>query len=94
MKKESQKDRLRALLLDMQPHRTDEILRVVYGDDFLGLANVKGRVSELRQEGYEIINIPDKKRPSLSWYKIVRIKKEPVQQEMFQPIKKINFWNE
>lgn len=46
--KTSQAQRLYELLKDGQPHRTDEILKVVYGSEHLGIARPGARVNDLR----------------------------------------------
>ena len=80
----SQKTKLFNLLKDGEPHRTDEILEIVYGNNRLGLARIGARIYDLKKEieeqGYTITGRHDVKR-SLYWYQMIR--KEPKQQEMF-----------
>jgi hypothetical protein len=66
----SQAKKLYELLSDYQPHSTPEILKVVYGVDHSGNANIKGRVSDLRKAGYIITNRIDSKRRTVSWYQL------------------------
>jgi hypothetical protein len=54
--KTSQKQRLLNLLSDYKPHTTLEIMEKVYGVDKKGYCNIHGRISELREDGYNIIN--------------------------------------
>jgi hypothetical protein len=76
--KESQTDRLYALLKDGMPRRTDEILRVVYGGEHLGIARIGARIADLK-EGKHTARVkcdiprarPDAENPSLSWYQIL-----------------------
>lgn len=46
----SQKDKLCNLLEDGKPHRTDEIMRVCYGGEHLGLARVGARIWDLKNK--------------------------------------------
>jgi hypothetical protein len=69
----SQTDRLYSLLSDGEPHRTDEIMAIVYGADHLGLARVGARVYDVQQKyGVKINGWHDKNNPSLYWYQIDR----------------------
>ena len=69
----SQTDRLYNLLSDGQPHRTDEIQRVVYGDDHLGLARVGARIFDIKKKyNIEIDGKRDAKKGSLYWYWVVK----------------------
>lgn len=53
------------------PHRTDEILRVVYGGDRLGLARVAARVYDVKKKyNVDIQGWPDKENPTLYWYQM------------------------
>lgn len=71
MKKLSQADRLLKLLSDGKPHSTPEIQLVVYGADHLGTANIKARIDDLRNRGYEIPRAEqDKSNPSVYWYQL------------------------
>ena len=64
----SQKTRLYNLLKDGQPHRTDEILKVVYGGESNGLARVGARIHDIKAEGHTIEGYKDPNRPALYWY--------------------------
>lgn len=71
----TQTDRLFNVLSDGYPHRTDEILRKVYGSDHLGIARIGARVADLKQKGYVIPDAkPDPNKPTLYWYRMERIK--------------------
>lgn len=71
--KQSQAEKLYELLKDGKPHRTDEIQRVVYGGDHLGLSRVGARVFDIKKKyGVEIKGWKDKERPSLYYYQLVR----------------------
>jgi hypothetical protein len=54
VKGKSQKARLHKLLSDGEWHSTDEIQKVVYGGDHMGLARVAARVFDLKKDGYLI----------------------------------------
>lgn len=67
----TQLDKLRMVMDDMKPHRSDELLELVYGSAHLGLARLGARVYDLRRSlppGHEIKSWRDKKRPTLTWY--------------------------
>ena len=68
----SQSNRLEAMLLDGYPHRTDEIMRVVYGADHLGIARIASRITDLKDRGHVIVGWKDEERPSLYWYQITK----------------------
>ena len=78
MKRESQTTRIYNLLMDGEPHRTDEIQIKIYGRNHLGTARISGRVSDIRRI-YKITvdGWKDKDIPSLFWYRI--LPKDPVQ---------------
>lgn len=89
----SQTKKLEDLLLDYKPHRTDEIMRVVYGGDHLGVARIGARINDLKKKGY---NIPtatrDKFKNTLYWYQIIKEpNQEPVQMELFKKSNLLNF---
>ena len=67
----SQADKLLALLSDEKPHRTDEILRVVYGNEHLGLARPPARVDDLKKRGHSIRGWHDTKQRTLYWYQLI-----------------------
>lgn len=81
--KTSQTDLLYNLLKDGQPHRTDEIMTIVYGGDHLGLARVGARIYDVKKKyNVEIPDAwPDKEKPTLYWYQIVN-KLEPLETRM------------
>ena len=64
----SQTQKLYNLLSDGNPHRTDEIMLVVYGANHLGLARVSARIHDLKMEGHNITGRKDKNNPTLYWY--------------------------
>ena len=67
----SQTKKLYELLSDRKPHRTDEIMKVCYGDDHLGLARVGARIWDIKNKhNVEIESWKDKDVPSLWWYQI------------------------
>jgi len=64
----SQTNRLHNLLRDGKPHRTDEILRKVYGDK-QGIARIAARIYDIKQKhGVEIDCTQDKNQKTLYWY--------------------------
>ena len=72
----SQVKRLKELLDDGKPHRTDEIMEKVYGSDHLGLARVGARVRDLKDKGCIIQGWRDEEKQSLYWYQLVSEGKE------------------
>lgn len=72
----SQTQKLYNLLSDGKPHRTDSIMKIVYGDDHLGLARVGARIWDIKNKyNVEIESWKDKETPSLWWY---QMKIEPI----------------
>lgn len=69
----SQIEKLYNLLKDGRPHRTDEIMSIVYGGDHLGLARVGARIWDLKKKGYEINGRKDKENMTLYWYQLEKI---------------------
>lgn len=70
--KTSQTDKLYHLLLDQKPHRTDEILKKVYGSGKLGLARVGARIYDIKKKyTIQVVGWHDKKRPTLYWYMMI-----------------------
>ena len=70
----TQKERLKAVLDDGKPHRTDELLERVYGAAHLGIARLGARVYEVRESlpsTKQIRAWKDKVTPSLTWYQLV-----------------------
>ena len=63
----SQKYKLREFLSDGKPHRTDEIVREVYGQG-LSLARVGARIFDLKVDGFRTVGWKDAETPSLYWY--------------------------
>lgn len=72
----SQTDRLEQLLLDGEPHRTDEILKAVYGSEHLGIARIGARIADLKKRGYVINGWRDNEIKTLYWYEIAKAPKE------------------
>lgn len=67
----SQTNKLYNLLSDGNPHRTDFIMKIVYGDGHLGLARVGARIWDIKNKyDVEIESWKDKEIPSLWWYQI------------------------
>lgn len=50
----SQAEKLWNALADGKPHRTDELLKTVYGDDHLGLARLGARVYDIQKKHPEV----------------------------------------
>lgn len=70
--KQSQTVKLLNLLSDFKPHRTDEILKKVYGNSHLGIARISARVYDLKKKYHcNIKCIKDRKNPTLSFYQII-----------------------
>lgn len=68
----SQTDKLYNLLKDGESHRTDEIMKKVYGNDHLGLARVGARIYDIKVKyGVRINGWKDENKPSLYWYQLV-----------------------
>jgi hypothetical protein len=68
----SQTDKLEDLLLDYLPHRTDQILSVVYGGSHLGISRIGARIGDLRKRGHNIPNATrDNCHKTLYWYRII-----------------------
>src|SRR3990172_10029952 len=73
----SQTDRLYYLLKDGQPHRTDEVCQIVYGNSHLGLARISARIWDIKKKyNLNITGWRDKINPTLYWYQIEKIKLE------------------
>ena len=71
-KRPSQVDRLYDLLLDGNPHSTNEIQEKIYGREHLGYANIHARVTEIRKKyGVRVINFKDDKIKSLTYYQLL-----------------------
>lgn len=64
----SQTDRLLSFLEDHEPHRSDVIVREVYGPQ-CPLSRLSARIWDLKQKGHEIIGWKDK-NPVLYWYQL------------------------
>lgn len=75
----SQTLKLKNLLEDGEPHRTDEIMETVYGGSHLGLARVGARIYDLKQKGLVIEGWRDEANPTLYWYQLKP--KEPKQEQ-------------
>ena len=68
----SQNEKLLSLLSDGLPHRTDEIMRICYGDEHLGLSRVGARIYDLTQKGHDILGWKDPEWPTLYFYRLVK----------------------
>ncbi len=68
----SQSSKLFELLKDGLPHRTDEILEKVYGNNHCGLARVGARIWDLKNFGHNIIGWKDKNNRALYFYQLKR----------------------
>src|SRR5271154_4626904 len=63
--------KLHDLLKDGEPHRTDEIMRVVYGSEHLGIARISARVWDVQKRFNVVVSSwRDPNKHSLYWYKI------------------------
>jgi hypothetical protein len=69
----SQVNKLYDLLYDGLPHRSDEILSVVYGSEHLGLARIASRIYDLKKKGLIIRSYPDPDKRSLTWYQLIKL---------------------
>ena len=67
----SQEERLFDLLSDLQPHRSDEILAVVYGSEHLGIARISARIYGLKQRGHKIQGFRDPEHATLYFYQLM-----------------------
>jgi hypothetical protein len=73
----TQTERLYNLLKDGNPHRTDEILRIVYGSEHTGLARIGARVDDLKKGKWrgqvrcEIVGHKDPQNQALYFYKLI-----------------------
>jgi hypothetical protein len=67
----TQTDRLLELLKDYKPHRTDEILREVYGSEHMGIARIGARINDLKKRGHNIFGYHDPTNRKLYVYKLV-----------------------
>ena len=73
----SQTKKLLDLLMDEQPHRTDQILEVVYGSTHLGIARIGARIDDLKKKGFIIKGYRDPKNRALYFYHLIKeIKKD------------------
>lgn len=90
----TQAQRLLELLSDGRAHRTDEIMRVVYGSDHLGIARISARVWDLndrfKKQGRpeRIVSEKDPEHPTLYFYRLVgsrRIVLPPARPEPVAP---------
>ena len=81
----TQKERLKLVLDDGRPHRTDELLELVYGSAKLGIARLGARVYEVRQSlprTQAVKAWKDKQNHALTWYQLVSVE-EPRQPDLF-----------
>ena len=67
----SQTNILYNILKDGQPHRSDELVKLVYGNQHLGLARLGARVWDIKKKyGVEIYGWADKEIRTLYWYQL------------------------
>ena len=71
MKSKSQTDQLFDLLRDGEPHSTLEILSVVYGVEFRGIARIASRVNDLKKRGYIVWGF---KKDGIYHYQMEKVK--------------------
>ena len=94
---QSQTDRLYNLLSDYLPHRTDEIVRIIYGEgqrclacgrkENLSLARVGARIYDVQKKyGVEIVGRKDKENKKLYWYSMQKIKVLEIPKEAKQAV--------
>src|ERR1700759_781828 len=75
--KKTQTERLYELLKDGLPHRTDEILRVVYGSEHQCIARIGARGADLKEEKWPgefkctIEGYKDPEKQALYFYKLI-----------------------
>ncbi len=70
----SQINLLYDLLYDGKPHRSDEILKIVYGSEHLGIARLAARVYDVKKRmGVMIKSWPDPEKPTLTWYMLIKL---------------------
>jgi len=81
----SQAESLCNLLKDGKPHRTDEILEVVYGGSHLGLARCGARIYDIKKRGFDVIGWRDPVTPSLFWYQLRGISATPAKNPVNKP---------
>ncbi len=68
----TQTDTIYNILIDGQPHRTDEIVRRVYKQLGPSLARVGARIYDIKKKyTVEIVGWHDKKIPTLYWYMMI-----------------------
>ena len=80
----TQKEKLLNLLSDYKPHRTDEIMEVVYGSSHLGLCRIGARIHDLKADGAKFEDgWKDKITPSLFWYQL-----KPQENTLFGSVEK------
>lgn len=69
----SQAQKLHTLLSDGLPHRTDEIVREVYGEG-MSLARVGARIWDIKKKyGVRIDGWHDKENAALYWYQMKEV---------------------
>jgi hypothetical protein len=81
----TQAERLLQLLKDGLPHRTDEILREVYGSEHLGIARIGARIADLKKLGHHIIGYHDPENSRLYIYKLISAQ-APIMPPAFKPV--------
>jgi hypothetical protein len=67
----TQASHLLQLLKDHKPHRTDEILREVYGSEHLGIARIGARIDDLKKLGHHIVGYHDPQNRKLYVYELI-----------------------
>lgn len=69
----SQIEKLYDELYDGQPHRSDELLKNVYGSEHLGIARLAARIYDLKKRmDVTIRSWPDPEHASLTWYQLIK----------------------
>lgn len=78
----TQEEKLYLYLKDGLPHRTDHILKAIYGSEHLGIARISARIFGVKKRyGVDIKGWKDDKTPSLYWYRLI-VRTEP--QRLFE----------
>lgn len=70
----SQLDLLYTALYTGEPKRSDILLKEVYGSEHLGIARLAARVYDLKKRmNVKIKSWADPEKPSLTWYKLIKL---------------------
>ena len=75
----SQKQQILEILLDGEPHRSDEFQERMFGSTKYGLFRLGARIWDLKQEGHLIRGWRDSEWPTLYWYQLLP-KSSPIEQ--------------